>query len=173
MFVQAGFGPDRAPCANFAVETSASSMTISVQELPSPRAAKGHARKPQEAGKRCSSASERVGFKAFGTTLRALEALANGVDSDSIDAMQDPGQLRTVTQVACRLANLPFTSDSGLISAAKGIPRNVLYWATCIIAAHSDPGLQFERQRVAHFITTTGASRATYYRILSKLLAAM
>lgn len=43
----------------------------------------------------------------------------------------------------------------------------------CAIAVQHDPALSSEQERVARFIATTGASRATYYRIKAKLAGAM
>jgi hypothetical protein len=42
-----------------------------------------------------------------------------------------------------------------------------------VIAVQHDPELHSEQQRVARFIATNGASRATYFRIKSKLAAAL
>lgn len=41
--------------------------------------------------------------------------------------------------------------------------------AACAIAVQYDPALGSEQQRVAHFTATTGASRATYFRLKAKL----
>ncbi len=43
----------------------------------------------------------------------------------------------------------------------------------CVIAIQHDPGLHSEQQRVASFVATTGASRATYFRIKARLTAAL
>lgn len=44
--------------------------------------------------------------------------------------------------------------------------------AACAVAVQYDPALGSEQQRVARFTATTGASRATYFRIKAKLAAA-
>jgi hypothetical protein len=45
--------------------------------------------------------------------------------------------------------------------------------AASVIAAQHDPELRSEQQRVARFMATTGASRATYFRIKAKLTASL
>lgn len=45
--------------------------------------------------------------------------------------------------------------------------------AACVIAAQHDPELRSEQQRIARFTATTGASRATYFRIKAKLTASL
>ncbi|OQB82629.1 MAG: hypothetical protein BWX88_03842 [Planctomycetes bacterium ADurb.Bin126] len=42
----------------------------------------------------------------------------------------------------------------------------------CVVAMQHDPGIRSEQQRVARFVATTGASRATYFRIKARLAAA-
>lgn len=43
----------------------------------------------------------------------------------------------------------------------------------CVMAVQNDPELHCEEQRVVRFVATTGASRATYFRIKAKLDAAL
>lgn len=43
----------------------------------------------------------------------------------------------------------------------------------CVLAMHHDPSLRSEEARVVRFIETTGASRATYFRIKAKLAHAL
>jgi len=45
--------------------------------------------------------------------------------------------------------------------------------AACAIAIQHDPELHSEQERVARFTATTGASRATYFRIKAKVAAAL
>jgi len=45
--------------------------------------------------------------------------------------------------------------------------------AACAIAVQHDPELRSEQQRVASFTATTGASRATYFRLKAKLAVAL
>lgn len=45
--------------------------------------------------------------------------------------------------------------------------------AACAIAVQYDPELRSEQQRVTRFTSTTGASRATYFRIKAKLTASL
>lgn len=45
--------------------------------------------------------------------------------------------------------------------------------AVCVIAVQHDPKLRLEQDRVAYFTATTGASRATYFRIKAKLAMAL
>lgn len=43
----------------------------------------------------------------------------------------------------------------------------------CVMAIQHDPESRSEQQRIARFVATTGASRATYFRIKAKLAAAL
>jgi hypothetical protein len=43
--------------------------------------------------------------------------------------------------------------------------------AACVVAVQHDPELPTENQRVSRFIASTGASRATYFRIKARIAA--
>ncbi len=43
----------------------------------------------------------------------------------------------------------------------------------CVVALQHNPTLKSEQERVEHFVTATGCSRATYFRMKARLASAL
>lgn len=109
------------------------------------------------------------GYAALGGLIRIIEALAAGLDGDSLRRIGTPGQIEALCRAVNRLAGLPSETARDVAGAIQRVPRRMICYAACVLAVQRDPELRSEEQRVARFKAITSASRATYYRVKAGL----
>jgi hypothetical protein len=124
---------------------------------------------PDENGTESVPPSTEDGYAALGGLLRIIEALAIGLDSDSLRRIGTPGQIAALCRAVNRLAGLPSGAVRDVAGAIGRVPRRMICYAACVLAVQRDPELSSEEQRMARFKAITGASRATYYRVKAGL----